>query len=304
MVGLARLIPSPRALLIFEAAARTGSCSAAAREFNLTQPSASRNIAELEQRLGVALFTRSPAGLDLTAEGQVLYRALAEGFARIETAIHEIAAQSSRKQVVELSLSTAFVMHWFIPRLGDFNAAFPGVDVRFQLISGTLRGGLGAVDLGTRMAGDNDDDVHSWPFAPEIVLPVCSPAYLQRNGPLERPLRPQGHVLLQLSDPLEDWGRLWGEDRHGAWMAFTDYAVVLQAAMNGEGIALGWMTSIASALLDGRLVPASDRRVATGKSFHLMAPRTKPLRPVVLAIRDWLIAETRADHDRLSAVIG
>ena len=68
MPGLAKLIPSPRALLIFEAAARAGTCSEAAREFNLTQPSVSRNIAQLEQHLGVILFTRSPVGLELTPE--------------------------------------------------------------------------------------------------------------------------------------------------------------------------------------------------------------------------------------------
>jgi len=82
MSGLGRLIPSPRTLLIFEAAARAGSCSAAAREFNLTQPSVSRNIATLESLLGTPLFTRSHNGMRLTQEGQRLHAALAEGFDR------------------------------------------------------------------------------------------------------------------------------------------------------------------------------------------------------------------------------
>ncbi|MCC7271721.1 MAG: LysR family transcriptional regulator [Alphaproteobacteria bacterium] len=309
MSELARLIPSPRSLLIFEAAARSGSCSAAAREFNLTQPSASRNIAQLEARLGVPLFTRHPTGLELTAEGRVLHRALADGFDRIAAAIHEIAAQGTRKQVVELSLSTAFVTHWFIPRLGDFHAAFPGVDVRFQLISGTLRGAIGTVDLAMRMGSEADDEHHSWPFAPELVVPVCSPAYLARNGPLERPMRAAGHVLLHLSDPLLDWALLWGgvHGRDGSphtWIAFSDYAVVIQAAMNGEGIALGWTTTVARALQEGKLVAASGRVVRTGKTYHLLAPRTKPLRPVVLAIRDWLIGEMAGDVARLGPLLG
>jgi molybdate transport repressor ModE-like protein len=76
MAALGRLLPSLRSLLIFEAVARTGSCSAAAREFNITQPSASRNIAQLEAHLGIILFTRTAGGMELTREGQLLFDAL------------------------------------------------------------------------------------------------------------------------------------------------------------------------------------------------------------------------------------
>ncbi len=78
------MLSSPRCLLIFEAAARLGSCSAAAREFNLTQPSVSRNIAELEEPLATSLFVRSPTGLELTADGEKLYRTLSESLHRID----------------------------------------------------------------------------------------------------------------------------------------------------------------------------------------------------------------------------
>ncbi len=176
MVGLARLVPSLRGLLIFEAVARSGSCSAAAREFNLTQPSASRNIALLEEHLGTPLFTRSAAGMELTREGQMLYQALGDGFHRVEAALHDIAALKNRKDVVELSLSTGFVTHWLVPRLPSFHQAFPSVDLRFQLISSHLRGGPGPVDLAMRMKGEHDSEYHSWHFAPELIIPVCSPA--------------------------------------------------------------------------------------------------------------------------------
>jgi DNA-binding transcriptional LysR family regulator len=311
MSGLGRLIPSPRTLLIFEAAARAGSASAAAREFNLTQPSVSRNIALLEGQLGTPLFTRSHSGLELTPEGRLLHRALTEGFQRVASAIQEIIAQRTRKQVVELSLSTAFVTHWLIPRLRDFHQAFPEIDLRFQLISGTLRGPLGNVDLAMRMMPPDDDKgSHSWVFGPELVVPVCSPAYLHSYGPLERPLHEDGHTLLHLSDPLLDWTRFWGQEVAGrrsprmTWIEFSDYAVVLQAAMNGEGIALGWITAASRALCEGSLVAASDRCVRTGRHYHLFAPRTRPLRDVVLAIRDWLIAQMEADLENLQRLLG
>ncbi|MBV9735292.1 MAG: LysR family transcriptional regulator [Acidisphaera sp.] len=307
MDGLGRLVPSARSLLIFEAAARAGSCSAAAREFNLTQPSVSRNIAQLEAHLGVQLFTRSPSGLALTAEGQMLHRAVADGFRQIEAAIQDVLALRTRKEVVELSLSTAFVTHWFIPRLPDFQAAFPSVDLRFQLIGGTLRGAPGNVDLAMRMASPDEADRLSWPFAPELIIPVCSPAYLAARGALDSPARGRRHVLLHLSDTQYDEAMLWGgrliREPGTTRIAFSDYGVVLQAALKGEGVALGWITVVSRALIDQALIPASARRVHTGRFFHLVAPKGRSLRPLVLAIRDWMIGQMRDDMERLGSLL-
>ncbi len=303
MAGLGRLIPSARSLLVFEAAARCGSCGAAAREFNVTQPSVSRGIAQLEAHLGLALFNRGARGLVLTEEGKTLYRAVNEGFERVESALAAIVAARTQKHTVELSLSTGFVAHWLIPRMQRFHRDFPTVDLRFQLISGTLRGPFGNVDLAMRMQPGEDADCHAWKFAPELVLPVCSAAYLREHGPLEG--GPEGaHTLLLFADPLQDFAHYWGPlvSAHAlshASIAFSDYAVVLQAAMNGQGIALGWVSVVSHALGEGTLVPASSRRVATGRAYHLMAPRGRPLKDVTLAIRDWLTTEMQADIARI-----
>jgi len=106
---------------------------------------------------------------------------------------------------------------------------------------------------------------------------------------------------------LLDWEMFWGgarrRTRRALWLEFSDYAVVLQGAMNGEGIALGWITVVARALGDGKLVPASERRVRTGRDYHLFAPRAKPVREVVLAIRDWMIAQMQLDMDRIGELL-
>jgi LysR family glycine cleavage system transcriptional activator len=308
MTTLGRLVPSARGLLVFEAAARTGSCSAAGREFNLTQPSVSRNIAQLEAHLGISLFVRSTSGLTLTPAGSVLHAAISEGFQKIEAAIQEIVASRTRLQVVELSLSTAFVTHWFIPRLGAFHDAFPGVDLRFQLISGSLRGPPGNVDLAMRMAGERDHEVHSWHFAPELIIPVCSPGYLARHGTLEQPVRGTRHTMLHLSDiPLDreaSWGSIGGSRAlRPTWIEFSDYGVVLQAAMNGEGGALGWITVVSRALHTGSLVPLSTRRVRTGRHYDLQATRSRPVREVVAAIRDWMIEQMRQDIELVAPLL-
>ena len=307
MTTLSKLIPSPRALLVFEAAARCGSCGAAAREFNVTQPSVSRNIAQLELELGVRLFHRSPTGLTLTDEGLALHRAVTEGFGHVGAALRDLAARHSRQEVVELSLSTAFATHWFIPRLQAFNRDFPRVDLRFQLLSGSLRGPAGNVDLAMRPAPETEGDYHSWHFAPELVIPVASPAYLASHGALDDDAD-AAHTLLHFHDPLIDWNLFWGQSARRRspqrnWVQFSDYAVVLQAAMNGEGVALGWLSVVSRPLAEGLLVPAARRRVATGKAYHLVAPRTRPLRDVVQAIRTWMCDEMRADLARIGPLL-
>lgn len=308
MAQLGKTLRSPRALLIFEAAARCGSCSAAAREFNLTQPSVSRNIAELEQALSTSLFVRKSSGLELTADGQTLYRAMSEAVRRIDDALGDIRRRNARKQVVELSLSTAFVTHWFVPRMQEFHHAFPDVDIRFQLMSGALKGGAGSVDLAMRRTlpteADND---RCWVFAPELVMAVASSAYLARHGTLVGE-RPAGeHALLELIDTEIGWqawlaaARTISSDHH--WMEFSDYAVVLQTAIGGQGVALGWISAISRMLIDGTLVPAAPFLLETQRNFSLVSPRGRHVRAIVLGIRDWLIDEMRRDLTLLAPML-
>lgn len=308
MAGFAKLVPSARGLLVFEAAARSGSFTAAAREFNVTQPSVSRSIAQLEADFGVALFTRGPTGLVPTPQGRALYAVVRKGFDGIEEVIGEIRQKSAAKPEVTLSLSSSLATYWFVPRLGAFNAKFPDVDLRFELIAGVLRGPAETVDLATRILADDDTHYHHWPFSPEIIVPICSPSYLAAHGRLAHAGTGEGHVLLHLTDAKEQWLDAWGNvaDRKTSkakWLEFSDYAVVLQAAMNGEGVALGWLSNVSRALLQGTLVPASDRQINTGRIHRLIAPRSRPVRPVVSDISIWMIAEMQAELTALNAIL-
>jgi LysR family transcriptional regulator, glycine cleavage system transcriptional activator len=311
MVHLSRLIPSARGLLIFEAAARTGSFTAAAQEFNVTQPSVSRSVAQLEAAVGAALFERGPRGLVLTSDGSELYVVVREGIERIGDAIRSIQARKrTSKPVVTLSLSSSFVAHWLLPRLGEFNAAFPDVDLRFDLIAGVMRGVPDNVDLATRIVPDDDTRYHRWTLAPEIIIPVCSPSYFRARGKLDHDGDGAGHVFLHLTDhSMQQWAREWGSVANrtvakGIWHEFTDYAVILQAALNGEGIALGWVSVVSSALLKGTLIPASDRRIHTGRYHSLIAPRSKPLNPVVVEIGQWLVTRLADELCLLEPLLG
>ena len=308
MAVLSRLVPSARGLFLFEAAARTGSFTAAAAEFNITQPSASRSMAQFEAAVGFTLFTRGPRGLELTKDGRELYEVVQDGLGRIADSVEAIhQRRKTSKQQVTLSLSSSFVAHWLVPRLNQLNAAFPDVDLRFDLISGTLGNVPETVDLATRIIPDEDARYHHWDFAPEIILPVCSPGYLATHRSLD--CGSKGHVFLHLSDhDLQDWAKIWPDarvrrDPADTWHTFSDYSIILLAALNGEGIALGWVSVISSALLKGTLIPASDRRFNIGRYHRLLAPKSRSMKPAVADIALWLVEQMTIEIDKLMDVL-
>ena len=112
-------------------------------------------------------------------------------------------------------------------------------------------------------------------------------------------------MFLWLSDhATHRWAKEWGNVAHrgtskGVWHEFTDYSVILQAALNGEGIALGWLSVVSSTLLKGTLVPASDLVIRTGRSHSLIAPRSKPLNPIVADVALWFQAQVAQELDAL-----
>lgn len=308
MDRFAAVLRAPRALLIFETVVRTGSCTAAAREFNLTQPSVSRNIAQLEAALGVPLFTRKVVGLEPTSDGLLLYRTISELLERIEATITAISARDNKRQVVVLSLSTAFVTHWFVPRMRSFKQTFPDVDLRFELTSGALRGPIGNVDLAMRRTPAAEQSDYACPFLAEIILPVCSRAYLDRYGVFDPDRQDQQHVLLELTENDIGWASLLPrrnalQSAGGHWLEFSDYAVVLQAALSGQGIALGWVSAISRMLADGNLMPASPSRLTTGNWFSLISPRGRPVRDIVLDIREWMVDDMRRECEGLAPLL-
>jgi DNA-binding transcriptional LysR family regulator len=299
------MLPSSNALFVFDAAARNGSFTAAAAELNVTQPAVSRMLGQFEEHLGVRLFDRTAGRAVLTEEGQLLYRRVHEGFRSIETGLIEIERRRKGTETVTLSVSSAFTTHWLMPRIDKLQRDFPQVDVRFQLISGALRGPVESVDLGMRFR-HGDDPSGGALVMNEVMLPVCSPGYMRQSEPAD------GNTIIRLVDTPDDWAADYPHfltNRRGPSkvLSFTDYAVVVQAALLGQGIALGWLTVVSHWLLTGALVPASDALTTTGRICEFLSPRNRPMRPVAAEIRDWIIEQMRAEIakiDRLHPRLG
>ena len=296
MHSLRRKLPSANALFAFEAAARCGNFSKAALELYVTQPAVSRMLSRMEEHLGVKLFERAHGGVTLTDSGEILYKRIAEGFHGIEAGLDEIEARRTGTETVTLSVSTAFTTHWLMPRMHKLRKAFPSVDLRFQLTSGPLRGPVNDVDLGLRFP--HRDEVHEQGvlLMPEILVPVCSPGYAD----LALSRAQDGDTLMNLSDGDRDWHRLFASFReNGRRVArivdFSDYAIVIQAALLGQGIALGWLNSTAYWLSTGALVPGVQEAAVTERVCRLLQPANRPPRPAAVEVRDWIAEEMRLD---------
>ncbi|MEW6342464.1 MAG: LysR family transcriptional regulator [Paraburkholderia sp.] len=298
MPNLRKKLPSANALFVFEAAARCGNFTRAAQELYVSQPAVSRMLARMEDHIGVRLFERVRGGIELTESGRILYLKISEGFNGIESAIREIEARATGVELVTLSVSTAFTTHWLMPRMSRLNQAFPSVDLRFQLISGRIGGPLNDVDLGMRFLHDGELDENAVLVMPETLLPVCNERY--HEAALTDAGRAHGDTVIVMDDEQRGWHERFStfaeHGRHVAGMlSFSDYAIVVQAALLGQGIALGWLNVVSHWLLEGALLPAEQEVIVTNRRCCLVTPANKPLRPIVADVRDWIIEETRND---------
>ncbi|WP_029356834.1 LysR family transcriptional regulator [Bosea sp. 117] len=291
-------LPSMNGFFTFEAAARCGNFARAAEELNVTPAAVSRMMGRLEEHLGISLFERMPGGVTLTEAGRILYEAISRGFSGIEHALREIEDRKTGVETVTLSVSTGFTTHWIMPHMAEIKRAFPSLELRFQLIMSALSGPVTDVDLGMRFVDGPDERHEASYIMPEILVPICSPGYRDgQRGSIADAASPV-ETLIDLGEAQPDWSQVFFPGDPGAAtnsMIFSDYAIVVQAAMLGQGVALGWLNVTCHWLRTQALVPASPRVKVTGRHCQFVRSRDKPLRPIVAEVRDWIIARLAED---------
>ena len=296
-MSLRKLLPSSGAIFMFEAAARHMSFTAAASEFNVTQSAISRMIGLLEKHIGVRLLVRHPTGIELTDEGRILYRGVGNGFQQVEMALDELRERNGQRGIVTISVSSALAMHWFMPRFDFFRMEFPEIDLRFQLVHGEPRGPFDAVDFGIDFNPLSSPAFQSWKLIDEIVAPVCSPSYLASHGGIDGCPNLSHHTFAHLTGALRiPWHLFLAEtgypDLSGAKnMFFSDYALLIQATIKGQGIGLGWWHVVANELLHNGLALAGSKYLRTGHSYYLVATSCRPMRKPAAIVREWLICQ-------------
>lgn len=302
MSRLRHLLPSFNALVTFEAAVRCGTFAQAAKELSVTGPAVSRTIRRLEAHLGVTLFHRTAAGAVLTEEGRALFSGISASFDDIEKALLRVQqARQAGVQAIVLSVSSAFATHWFMPRLAEFQRSFPKVEVQFQLVSGPLGGPVNGVDIAMRFDHGGNSSHIARPIMPELVVPIRAHRFPGEKASTGA-LIPAIDRIINLSAAEPDWSALFSHNLNGhkpGGLQFSDYAVVVQAALLGQGVALGWLNVVSHLLARGDLAPVGSA-MRTGRVCELVSARN-PRTPVVPEICDWIEAEFEADVERICA---
>lgn len=295
-------LPPLNSLVAFESAARHLSFTQAAIELSVTQGAVSRQIRHLEDYLGRSLFLRDKRSLSLTQTGEDYFFSVQQSLQLLANATGEVLQWQDNKQITVVT-SNAMASLWLLPRLADFQERHPDIDVRI-FASDTLKGVRPSeFDVALFYYRKPPADMDATPLFRERVFPVCSPQFLERLS-LDTPEDIFSTTLLWL-DSGKDWLG-WTEWFQQADLKpappkrrlnLNNYPMLIQAALNGQGVALGWEQLICNYLDSGLLVRPVSTELNTEACFYMLEPDMVYRRkPGVDEFRAWLLELVAAEQ--------
>lgn len=300
------LLPSISMLAAFDATARTGSFSAAARELNLTHGAVSRQVSALEHKLGVALFERSAHGESLTGNGELYAREIRSVLTSLQSASLRLST-STLDNTLNLAITSTFGTRWLIPRIAGFIDTHPEITVNFVTRLSPSDIGAEGIDAAIHYGVMDRPGTESVFLTGDELVPVCAAALLPlARNLLEGKLR--GLKLLHVrsrADAWDDWFAMVGIEvpTHRRTLIFEQFSVAAQAAVAGLGVAMLPQFLIGSELERGELVRVADQALASEKGLYLVTPDARKDFGPVVAFRKWLletIERARAETGRRS----
>lgn len=294
-------LPPLHSVMTFEAVARLHSMTNAARELRVTREAVSRQIRMLEQFVGVKLFERTSRVISLTPSG-------AEFAATVAPALESIAgatdALKSSKVTTQLTVtaSVAISSYWLTPRLASFYQQHPRVSLRVLASDRHHDQPELDADIGL-WYGDG-----TWPTVDAVKLcdsesfPVCSADYLRSYPPITCAEDLLGHTLIHLEGTqhsTEDWGWWLSRagltiDRKQRHIVFSSYVDVIQAAISGQGIALGYTPAISFLVDNNTLVKPLELSFTKGLSMYQVVGRKSVHTRQIAQFSSWLAAQLDA----------
>lgn len=308
---MARRLPPLNALRAFEAAARHHSFTRAAEELHVTQAAISHQVKQLEEWLGLKLFERYGHWLTATAAGKAYAPELSRLLDALATATERLAGDNTLAGPLRITALPSFVARWLVPHLGRFRALYPGVELHVTSDVATHDFAREQFDLAIRLGLGRWPGLQADLISRERLSPVCSPALLE-HAPLRTTADLQTHTLLhdQPGDLWPRWLSLAGANRSltastatGTGTKFNDSALVLQAAVEGHGVALGRVFLASADIAAGRLVKPFALDLPNDYSYWLAYPKATASQPRLAAFRDWLLAETSAWREEATATV-
>ena len=300
-----RRLPPLNALKAFEAAARYESFTRAAEELCVTQGAVSHQVKALETELGIKLFTRERQRLVITEQGREYLAVLRDALDRIALGTERLRQRQS-SGVLTVSTSPDFAAKWLVNRLGRFSEAHPEIDLRISATMHHVDFAREDVDVAVRHGDGNWPGLDAVRLSPEQLFAVCSPKLMTGARAIREPADILKHPLLHLDD-WKNWSR-WFEAAgvpdanalHGP--VLNRASMVIDAAVDGQGVALARTTLAAWDLINGRLVRPFPVALRLSKTYWIVCSKATAALPKIAAFRDWLIAEAADDASRLKAL--
>ncbi|ENW48626.1 hypothetical protein F917_02498 [Acinetobacter baumannii NIPH 67] len=290
-------LPPMNSLIVFEAAARHLSFTKAANELNVTQGAISRQIRQLEEYLGKELFLRVNRNISLTPTGMQYYQTIYSALLDVAKATAEIKKWQGEHQIT-VATTNAMAALWLLPKVAAFQQNNEGVDLRILTTENISDLHKMDFDLALFYCRIPPAEMRVTTLFPEEVFPVCSPNYLAQFKEDSSPEEIFGKALLYLDDSQKDW-ITWTE-----WFEAVNYPVVkpknrvninnypmlLQAAINGQGVALAWGSLVDDYLQSGALVRPVETVLRTQANFSMLEPADRGVIPSsVKQFRSWLL---------------
>jgi LysR family glycine cleavage system transcriptional activator len=287
-------------LRAFDVAARNLNLTAAAEEMNVTHAAVSRQVKQLEQRLGVQLFERLPRGLKLTVHGALLAEGTREAFDRLATAIEDVSAPAVRRKLT-ISTFSSLATRWLMPRVQGFSTLFPETDLQVSTTARLVDFSREDVDVAVRFGGGEYPGMHVRPmFKPKEIV-VAAPSLLKRGPPIKTYADLKGHTLLH-DDAYRTWthwldavGAKGVNPRRG--IICGDRNSMLAAALEGQGVGITSDLFAANDLKSGRLVKIFDAEVSATFGIYAVCLPRRLNDPLIAGTMDWLVREAQSSPD-------
>ncbi|MGI6247401.1 MAG: LysR substrate-binding domain-containing protein [Pseudochelatococcus sp.] len=286
------LMPSFQELTAFEAAARHGNFTRAAEELALTQSAVSKQIRQLEETLGIVLFDRTKGRVTLTSTGEHYLRSVRRILRDYELETHAIVAAAGGGTTLTVAVLPTFASRWLIPRLPDFIAAHPSLTVNLMSEPRPFDFSEKSVDVAIHYGAPTWPHGEATYLCHENIIAVANPGHVRERGLRETPDLREATLLQQASRPglWRHWFDAVGADHPHPYRGpmFDQFAMTIQAAMAGMGVALVPSFLVEQELADGRLVKLSETPYAGPGAYYVVTPLKTQHNPLVGAFIAWI----------------
>ena len=304
MQSLGSKLPPLKSLVAFEASARHLSLTRAAKELGISREAVSRQIRVLENHVGVKLFDRLHRAVALTPSGMKFQSVVQESLENIAYVTGAI-RRPSRPFKITVSATIAIASFWLTPRLARFRSKYPNVEIHVAISDTPKDLKADGIDVGLRYGDGNWRGLKALRLFGIYSFPVCAPDYLEGAAPLNAPDDLLNHNLVNLDGAAhasEDWSWwLKGHDvsvpKSFKTLGFDSYDNVIQAALECQGVALGFSSLVTDLIAEGRLVRPIDAELTKGLAVFLVIPNALKPAPRVQNFIDWILDEAAREKD-------